>query len=268
MGRARVERLELLDDLRCAVDTDQLGVVYQPVVDPITRRIVGLETLARWQRAGVAIAPDTFISIAEDSGLIVALGAAVLRRVERDAAAIRAAGGRGRVVSVNISAAQLREPGFVDMVLHTARELDEMTLVLEITERQGVDLTGGVLEAMRALATRGVGFAIDDFGVGFSSISYLQNLPATVIKADAALSKNIDHDTRARSLLRSVTEMGRTLGFRVVVEGVERESQLDVIRQDAPYAAVQGYLLHRPMPLEQLCRTLAADRDASEQPAG
>ncbi|MGZ6733189.1 MAG: putative bifunctional diguanylate cyclase/phosphodiesterase [Nocardioides sp.] len=268
MGHARVERLELLEDLRAAVDADQIGVAYQPVVDPVTRRIVGMETLARWQRAGVSVPPDTFISIAEESGLIVALGAAVLRRVELDAAAIRASGGLGRAVSVNVSAAQLREPGFVDMVLHTARELEGMTLVLEITERQGVDLTGGVLEAMHTIADRGVGFAIDDFGVGFSSISYLQNLPATVIKADAALSRNIDRDSRARSLLRSVTEMGRTLGFRVVVEGVERESQLDVIRQDAPYASVQGYLLHRPMPLEQLLRTLAGDLDAAEQPAG
>ena len=266
MGRARVERLELLDDLRGAVAAEQIGVVYQPVVDPVTRRIIGVETLARWQRAGEPVPPDTFISIAEESGLIVALGAAVLRRVERDAAAIRAAGGLGRAVSVNISAAQLREPGFVDMVLHTAREMEGMTLVLEITERQGVDLTGGVLETMRTLADRGVGFAIDDFGVGFSSISYLQNLPATVIKADAALSRNIDSDTRARSLLRSVTEMGRTLGFRVVVEGVERETQLDVIKQDAPYASVQGYLLYRPMALDQLLQTLAGDLETAKKP--
>ena len=267
LGRARLERLELLDDLRAAVDNSQIEVVYQPVVEPMTRRIVGLETLARWQRAGAPVSPDVFISLAEESGLIVALGAAVLRRVEHDAAAIRDAGGQGRVISVNISAAQLREPDFVDMVLHTAREVAGMTLVLEITERQGVDLTGGVLDTMCTLADRGVGFAIDDFGVGFSSISYLQNLPATVIKADAALSRDIDHDVRARSLLRSVTEMGRTLGFQVVVEGVERESQLEVIKQDAPYVSVQGYLLHRPMRLEQLLETLAESTAATHHPA-
>jgi EAL domain-containing protein (putative c-di-GMP-specific phosphodiesterase class I) len=123
-----------------------------------------------------------------------------------------------------------------------------------------------VLATMRTLADMGVRFAIDDFGVGFSSISYLQHLPATVIKADAALSQNIDRDTRARSLLRSVTEMGRTLGFRVVVEGVERESQLEVIREDAPYALVQGYLLHRPMPLDQLLVVLAEQTSAVTEP--
>jgi len=268
MGRARVERLEILDDLRAAVAADQIDLVYQPVVETTTRRIIGIEALARWQRAGVPVPPNTFIPIAEESGLIVALGAAVLRRVERDVVAIRAAGGRGLVVSVNISAAQLRDPGFVDSVVRAADAMTGMSLVLEITERQGVDLTGEVLSTMRTLADMDVHFAIDDFGVGFSSISYLQNLPATVIKADAALSQNIDHDARARSLLRSVTEMGRTLGFRVVVEGVERESQLDVIRADAPYALAQGYLLHRPMPLEQLLVVLADGASATKQQTG
>lgn len=266
MGRARVERLEILDDLRGAVEADQIDVVYQPVIEAATGQLAGIETLARWHRAGVAVPPDVFITIAEESGLIVALGAAILRRVERDASAIRAAGGAGRVVSVNISAAQLREPGFVDTVVQTARATEGMFLVLEITERQGVDLTGEVLATMRALADMGVLFAIDDFGVGFSSISYLQDLPATVLKADAALSQNIDHDTRARALLRSVTEMGRTLGFRVVVEGIERESQLQVIREDVPYAMVQGYLLHRPMPLDQLLGVLAAAPPAEGLP--
>jgi diguanylate cyclase (GGDEF)-like protein len=263
MGHARVERLEILDDLRAAVDADEIDVVYQPVVETGARRIGGLEVLARWNRHGTPVPPNTFIPIAEESGLIVGLGAAVLRRVARDAAAIRAAGGTGCVMGVNISAAQLREPGFVDTVVQTARATAGMPLVLEITERQGVDLTGKVLSTMHTLADMGVRFAIDDFGVGFSSISYLQHLPATVIKADAALSRNIDNDARARSLLRSVTEMGRTLGFRVIVEGVERESQFEVIREDAPYALVQGYLLHRPMPLEELLVVLAEQASAT-----
>jgi len=257
MGRARVERLEILDDLRGAVAAGEIEVVYQPVVEAVTGRIQGVESLARWTRCGVPVPPDVFISIAEESGLIVALGEAVLRRVERDAPAIRRAGGSGRVISVNISAAQLREPRFVQAVMRTAEATEDMSLVLEITERQGVDLTGEVLAMMHTIAEMGVRFAIDDFGVGFSSISYLKDLPTTVIKADATLSRNIDRDDRARALLRSVTEMGRTLGFRVVVEGIERESQLAVIRQDAPYALVQGYLLHRPMPLDRLLTVLA-----------
>ena len=266
MGRARVERLEILDDLRGAVAADEIEVAYQPVVEVASGRIIGLETLARWRRCGEQVPPDVFISIAEESGLIVALGEAVLRRVDRDAPAIRRAGGSGRVISVNVSAAQLREPDFVQAVMRTAEATEDMSLVLEITERQGVDLTGDVLDMMHTIAEMGVRFAIDDFGVGFSSISYLKDLPATVIKADAALSRNIDRDVRARGLLRSVTEMGRSLGFRVVVEGIERESQLEVIREDAPYSMVQGYLLHRPMPLDQLLGVLAKEPSAAGLP--
>jgi diguanylate cyclase (GGDEF)-like protein len=263
MGRARVERLELMDDLRGAVDADDIQVVYQPVVEVATGRIIGAEALARWTRAGVPVRPDMFIGIAEETGLIVALGEAVLARVATDAEAIRRIGTAGLSLSVNISAAQLRSPGFIDTVARTVEATAGITLVLEITERQGVDLTGEVLAVMRAIADMGVRFAIDDFGVGFSSISYLHDLPASVIKADAALSANIDSDERARGLLRSVMEMGRTLGFNVVIEGIEREPQLDVIRQDGPYSFVQGYLLHRPMPLDRLVELLGEERSAA-----
>ena len=113
---------------------------------------------------------------------------------------------------------------------------------------------------MREIADTGVVFAIDDFGVGFSSISYLHDLPAGIIKADAALSRDIDTDERARALLQSVALMGRTLGFEVVIEGIERETQLDVIRQDAPETMAQGYLLHRPMSRARLLDVLAEAR--------
>ncbi|WGL51260.1 EAL domain-containing protein [Nocardioides sp. BP30] len=265
MGRARVDRLELIDDLRGAVEADQIEVVYQPVVQVATGRVVGAEALARWNRAGVPVPPDTFIGIAEETGLIIALGEAVLRRVGTDAAALLVTEGEPFSLSVNISAAQLRSPGFIDTVRSAARATAGMYLILEITERQGVDLTGEVLAVMRAIADLGVRFAIDDFGVGFSSISYLHELPARVIKADAALSANIDQDDRARGLLRSVMEMGRTLGFHVVIEGIERASQLDIICEDAPYSMVQGYLLHRPMPLADLVALLRSE-SALEQP--
>lgn len=261
MGRARVERLELIDDLRGAVEAEQIEVVYQPVVEVATGRIVGAEALARWHRGGVPVPPDVFISVAEETGLIIALGEAVLRRVAADAATIRTLDdghGEPLSLSVNISAAQLRSPGFIETVRRAAEAAEGTHLVLEITERQGVDLTGEVLAVMRAIADMGVRFAIDDFGVGFSSISYLHDLPASVIKADAALSADVDHDDRARGLLRSVMEMGRTLGFLVVIEGIEREAQLAVVMQDAPYTLVQGYLLHRPMPLADLVALLSA----------
>jgi diguanylate cyclase (GGDEF)-like protein len=264
IGRARVERLELIDDLRKAILDSEIDLVYQPVVGVGTGRIVGVEALARWTRHGDPVPPDVFITVAEETGLIVALGEVVLNKVTADAPALRAAvGGETLSINVNISAEQLRDPGFIGTVAGAVASTDGNPLVLEITERQGVDLDDDVLAAMRAIEAMGVVFAIDDFGVGFSSISYLHELPASILKADAALSHDIDRDPRARALLHSVVLMGRSLGFEVVVEGIERDSQLAVIRQDAPTASVQGYLLHRPMPLPQLLGVLQQEQQAS-----
>ncbi|GAB7006245.1 EAL domain-containing protein [Nocardioides sp. AN3] len=261
MGAVRLERLELVDDLRHAVDDRAIDVVYQPVVEVATGRIVGAEALARWRRNGAPVAPDVFISVAEETGLIMALGDVVLDKVAADAPALLAASdGESLSINVNISAAQLREPPFIASVARTVSAMRGTSLVLEITERQGVDLDDGILEAMRAIESMGVVFAIDDFGVGFSSISYLHDLPAQIIKADAALSEDIDEDPRSRALLRSVVLMGRSLGFGVVVEGIERETQLAVLGEDAPEALAQGYLMHRPMPLADLLNVMQRDR--------
>ena len=262
MGRVRLERLELVDDLREAVDDAEIDVVYQPVVGVGSGRIVGVEALARWRRDDVPVPPDVFISVAEETGLIVSLGDVILRKVAADAPALlAAAGGENISINVNISAEQLRDPEFTAAVRRAVTAMEGTSLILEITERQGVDLDDRILEAMRTIEAMGVVFAIDDFGVGFSSISYLHDLPAQILKADAALSHGIDQDVRARALLRSVVLMGRSLGFDVVVEGIERESQLDVIREDAPTALAQGFLMHRPMPLPQLLAVMQGEHD-------
>ncbi|HVX55416.1 putative bifunctional diguanylate cyclase/phosphodiesterase [Nocardioides sp.] len=260
IGRQRLDRLELLDDLRRAVAADEIEVAYQPVVSVATGEIVGAEALARWSRGGAPVSPEVFIRAAEEGGLIVPLGARVFATVAADAPALQEAAGGALSIAVNISANQLLDPGFLDTVSRAAEAMPGTTLILEITERQGVDLNTETLAVMREIADTGVVFAIDDFGVGFSSISYLHDLPAGIIKADAALSRDIDTDARARALLRSVALMGRTLGFEVVIEGIERESQLDVVRQDAPETMAQGYLLHRPMPRERLLEVLAEAR--------
>src|SRR3954453_21699488 len=200
MGHARLERLELVDDLRQAIEDAAIEVVYQPVVGVDDGRIVGAEALARWRRNGVPVAPDVFIAVAEETGLIVALGEVVLDKVAADAPALLcAADGEALSINVNISAAQLREPEFIGTVARTVAAMRGTSLILEITERQGVDLDDEILAAMRAIENMGVVFAIDDFGVWFSSISYLHDLPAQIIKAYAALTHGIDSDVRARA---------------------------------------------------------------------
>ncbi len=260
IGRSRVQRLELVESLRAALVAGDITLVYQPVVAAASGRIVGVEALARWKFDGFDIPPDVFIRVAEETGLIVPLGDHVLEQAVSDAAALREAAGHGINVSVNVSAKQLREPDFVAKVEWAMSAMGDTGLVLEITERDGIGGDEASLSTMRALADRGVVFAIDDFGVGFSSISYLQDLPVQIIKADAAFSKNIDLDERACALLRSITMMGEALGFDVVVEGIERATQLEHLQNDvhAPYA--QGFLMHRPMPLEQLLGVVRQNR--------
>ena len=259
MGRSRLERLELVDDLRVAVARGEIEIAYQPIIAVDTGRIVGAEALARWKRDGVAVPPDVFIPAAEDADLIVDLGDLVLAKVASDAAALRDAAGGPFVLTVNISARQLREPAFVDAVRRAVEAMDGLTLVLEITERQGIDLDPAVLARMDAICAAGAQLAIDDFGVGFSSISYLHDLPVHYLKADASLSQDIDTDERARALLRSVIAMGRTLGLRLVVEGIESEAQLAALGEDTTDLSAQGYLMYRPMPAGQLVDVVTAD---------
>lgn len=260
IGRSRLERLVMVDDLRRAVSRSEIQVAYQPIVAVGTGRIVGAEALARWRHDGTPVSPELFIGIAEETGLIIELGEVVLARVAGDAAALRDLIVDGFVMAVNISARQLRDPNFVNSVAAAAEVMDGVELMLEITERQGIDLGPAVLDAMQSISSLGVRFAIDDFGVGFSSISYLQDLPVHVIKADASLSQAIDHDERSSALLRSVTLMGQALGLEVVIEGIEREAQLAVIRTYPPELCAQGFLLYAPMPHDELLAKLRADR--------
>jgi predicted signal transduction protein with EAL and GGDEF domain len=266
IGRSRLQRLEMVESLRAALAAGDLTLVYQPVIRTSTGFITGVEALARWRSNGVDVPPDVFIRLAEETGLVVALGDVVLEQAARDAVLIRKAAGDDVRMSVNISAKQLREPDFVSKVERAVATIGYPALVLELTERETVADDQVALEAMRQLAAGGVSLAIDDFGVGFSSIGYLQDMPVQIIKTDLSFSEGIDRDERSCALLCSITMMGQALGLDVVVEGVERDSQLEHLREHvhAPYA--QGYLLHRPMPLRQLLTVIEENRAAHRFP--
>ncbi|HET7386431.1 MAG TPA: EAL domain-containing protein [Nocardioidaceae bacterium] len=264
LGRSRLQRLELLESLRASVAAGDLSLVYQPVVRAATGHIIGLEALARWRTNGVDVPPDVFIRVAEESGLVVPLGDVVLNRAGDDAPALFEAAGGDLNIGVNVSARQLREPDFVSKVECTRDRMGGAGLILEITERDRIGDDPVSLDTMAQLSRRGVCFAIDDFGIGFSSIGYLQDMPVQIIKTDLSFSEAIDRDERSCALLCSITMMGQALGMDVVVEGVERSSQLDHLRDHvhAPYA--QGYLMHRPMPLEQVLTVLRENRGRVE----
>lgn len=267
IGRRRLGRLVLADDLRAAVAAGEIDVAYQPIVTVDDERIVGFEALARWQRDGHPVRPDVFIGVAEENGLIVPLGDVVLAKVAAHVGAMGSAiGTPAPTVTINVSPSQLLHPGFVASVEAAVAAADPFPLVLEITEREDVTLSTGVLEAMSTIAEMGVRFAVDDFGVGFSSMSYLTDLPVSFVKVDASLTAGIDTDERARTLLRSVAVMGQTLGLGVVVEGIERQSQLAALRADTTGLTAQGFLFHRPMPVDDLRRLLGLAAADVRQP--
>jgi EAL domain-containing protein (putative c-di-GMP-specific phosphodiesterase class I) len=189
----------------------------------------------------------------------------VLAKAAADAPALLEAAGGDLQIAVNISARQLREPDFVDKIRRTRDELGGAGLILEITERDMVGDDTDSIGAMARINDLGVGFAIDDFGVGFSSIGYLQDMPVKIIKTDASFSDAIDRDERSCALLCSITMMGQALGLDVVIEGIERTSQLEHLKDHvhAPYA--QGYLMYRPMSAQALAQVLRRNRGVADE---
>jgi len=253
-----IRRLELIEALRRGIAAE-LVVHYQPVVDLDTGRIDGMEALVRWQRGDVLVPPDAFIAAAEESGLIVEIGERVLAQVVADAPILVAAAGHPLSLGVNMSAHQLREPAFLDQVRAAVLALGESQLVLEMTETVVVQEDEESGEALRLLKDAGALLAIDDFGVGFSSIGYLQHLPVGMIKIDRTFTRDIDSDSRAAALVEAILLMGSALDLLVVAEGIERRTQLARLRGSGCTIG-QGFLFGRPQPLADTVDRLRDDR--------
>jgi diguanylate cyclase (GGDEF)-like protein len=266
LGDARVQKLEMVESLRRAVADRGLSLAYQPVVDVRTRRITGVETLARWSVDGRSIAPEKFIAVAEEHGLVIPLGGLVLELMAADAPRLAAAFGPGLTIGVNISAQQLASGTFVESVELARQRMAGADLLLEVTERAFVGNDPTTQSAMSDLSGAGVAFAVDDFGIGFASIDHLQQLPVQFLKTDRLFSAKIDSDESACHLLHSMVAMGQALGLDVVVEGIERESQVEHLIDHVGGTLAQGYLLHKPMGVDALC-TILASQGAHLEPA-
>jgi diguanylate cyclase (GGDEF)-like protein len=251
-----VERLALERDLRHAIEHDEIEVHYQPVVDMGTGRVRGAEALARWRHPERGrVVPDVFIPLAERSGLIVPLGRKVLARACADLPALRAGLDEPHmIVSVNLSATELLDPGLPDHLLGCieAAGITPDSLILEITETHLMsDLEAGVarLHELRAL---GVHLALDDFGTGYSSLAYLRSFPIGSVKIDRSFVGHVaDPDSDDHALVRAIISLGQTLDLRVVAEGIEDEDQRrELVRLGCDRG--QGYLFSRPLPAAEL----------------
>lgn len=254
MGVEIRDRVRMMHALRTAFGQNQLFVMYQPQIDLATRRAVGAEALLRWQTAdGKFVSPDRFIPIAEYSGLIVDLGAWVLRTACRELVVLRAAGHLDFVMSVNVSQVQFRHPHFLDMLRRALEETGAppQNIELEITESMAMEEPDLLIRMLDQIKQTGVSIAIDDFGTGFSSLSYLQRLQVDRLKIDRTFVTEITGSARGSSIAEMVIQLGRNLGLTVIAEGVEDERQAHILHAlGCPLA--QGFLFARPMRADAL----------------
>ncbi|AGZ45089.1 Protein gmr [Actinoplanes friuliensis DSM 7358] len=259
----RLETARTVERLRGAIDRDELLVYYQPLIRLADERITGVEALIRWQPAGERmIPPDRFIGAAEDSGLIVPIGAWVLQESCRVAAGWHRR--HGTVVSVNVSPRQLREPDFGAMVLDALRSsaLPPEALILEITE--GVLVNSGVateqaISHLSMVRSHGVRVAIDDFGTGYSSLAYLRDLPIDHIKIDRSFMPAPGvTDPASRNLVKAIIDLAAGLELSVIAEGVETAEQVTLLRELGCERA-QGFYFSRPVPEADADTLIAED---------
>jgi diguanylate cyclase (GGDEF)-like protein len=259
------QRKALEQDLHHALQRDELELYYQPQIDLATRTMVGVEALLRWHhpKHGL-IPPDRFIPLAEDSGLILPIGAWVLERACSQARAWQCAGLPQFRMSVNLSPVQFRDPDLA-LVVRGALERSGLApdrLELEITERTLMEDTETNLAILRDLKQLGVKISIDDFGVGHSSLGYLRRFTFDEIKLDRSFVAALEHDPGAAAIVRATLSLGHSLGLDAVAEGVESAGQLAMLDAEGCRLA-QGYYFSPPVHVEEInamVRALAESR--------
>jgi diguanylate cyclase (GGDEF)-like protein len=248
MGVEIRERALLMQHLHRAFDAERLFLMYQPQIRLNDRKVIGFEALLRWRTEdGQMIAPTDFIPLAEHSGLIISLGAWVLRTACYAMVQLLEKGFALERMAVNVSVIQFRQPDFIDLVKRALQDsgLAPHYLELEITESVTMSGSGMFEEALGALKSIGVQIAIDDFGTGFSSLSYLDKLPVDRLKIDRAFVMQIDTQSGPR-IAELITQLGKKLGLSVIAEGVETTTHLDVLNKMGCEEG-QGFLIARPM---------------------
>jgi len=242
-----------------AISDERVVVHYQPQYDLISRRVVSVEALVRLtDTRGELYYPDSFIEVAEESGLILALGRVVIKQVCRDLAEWRAQGLELASVAINLSASQLSLDDmlgpFIDKML-MSYDLAYSDLEFEITERQQLDHRGPGAETLRTLAHNGSRLALDDFGIGYSSISFLTELPIDTVKLDRSMVSKVLTDQTTQRVIHHLMNMAKDLGLKVIAEGIETDEQDDYLREVSCDLG-QGFGFARPMPADRLAELI------------
>ena len=253
MGNSAAKVLHLAADLQHAVSNHELRLLYQPKIETATGRLLGMEALVRWMhpKRGM-ISPIEFIPVAEDTGLIVAIGRWVLREACRQNMAWQREGLRPLRVAVNLSARQLRSGELLDEIDSALAEsgLQVDSLELEITESMVMENPDIVIQLLGKIHERGIHIALDDFGTGHSSLAYLKRFPINCLKVDRAFIKDTPGNADDVAITKTIIAMAKSLGLSTVAEGVETAEQLNLLRS-MECDQIQGYFFSRPLPADE-----------------
>lgn len=263
MTRDLVRRREIEDELRLAIQRDELSIFFQPIVDLETGRIKTFEALVRWFHPDKGeLRPDEFIPVAEETGVIVTLG----NWITAQAAQIAAKWPEDVTVAVNLSPLQIRAPGAALGIKNALREagLDPRRLELEVTESLFIEDSHATARFIEELSEIGVAFALDDFGTGYSSLGYINSFPFSKIKVDRSFVSGAQVGKKSDAIIRAVAEMGGALGMDIVAEGLETVEQVQVVRE-AGCNLGQGYYFSRAVPDYLASMLLAQEREGEGQ---
>lgn len=263
-------RITLETELRKGIDRGEFELHYQPQVDGMTGKLVGVEALVRWRHPERGmLSPIEFVSVAEESGLICPLGDWVLQEAAEQLSRWAVLYGNDFKCAVNVSGVQLRQNEFLTTTTDLLSRLDRRRgrMVLELTESSIMTTSANRVSWMRELQAMGVEIAIDDFGTGYSSLSYLKKLPIDYLKIDRSFIIDIVTNNDDRIITNTVFRMAQALGLKVVVEGVETPEQLNVVNQMGR-SQIQGYFYSPPLPAEEFEQWAEAHAQASGKLAG
>jgi EAL domain-containing protein (putative c-di-GMP-specific phosphodiesterase class I) len=258
MNARALERMELENSLHKVIERRELRVYYQAQASLHTGRVVGMEALLRWQHAsGEMISPATFIPLAEEIGLIFPIGEWMMRAACRQAKDWQKNGFEPLRLGINVSAQQFQDREFMDVLSRILEEseFEPKWLNVEITESVVIHDVRETIQKLRQLHAVGITVAIDDFGVGYSSLSYLKDFPIDQLKMDRSFVQNLPHSGNDAKIARHIVDMAHSLGLSVIAEGVETSEQLQFLKEIG-CDEVQGYLLSRPVPAEDFERLL------------
>jgi diguanylate cyclase (GGDEF)-like protein len=253
LSSKQVERFNMENGLRYALERNELTLNFQPQVSLATGKVYGAETLLRWNTPdGQTIQPGEFIPLAEETGLIIPIGQWVLEQACLECKRWIHAGMPSLVISVNISALQFQQDNFPELVRRVLKEtgIEPYNLCLEITEHTAVENMEHSIRMLGELVNIGVKIAIDDFGIGQSSLLWLKKLPVHIVKIDPSFILNMIQDSDDDAIAKAVIEMSHSLGLSVTAEGVETEEQLQRLQQ-LRCDRIQGFFTGRPMTSDQ-----------------